>query len=1365
MILTGGTGILYAQSDGLQIKFLNISITDSTVYNHLPADFPYPVLSLIQIKDNYQHYIHGLAAMDTWLGPDDITEIGLPVNDVWKVITERHRYEDNYPPNQNVKEMMPQFMVAELSQVEGYGVSMALAMDYSGSMGAGIAEAEKAARYLVRKINKNDEVAILKITASSEVYQNFTSDTTLLMQAINTPTPDGGGTLLNQGIYDAVQLCAGARGRRAVVVYTDGLNDMPGPAAQEIIDLAKSMGVIVFTIGLGDEIDEEDLGEIAIETGGYYRRTPSPASLGLIYQQIYHYINGFYALAHTSTDPFYNGTWRRVDVDIESEQHLKGHGWGSYYVPFLPRNVRVHNKVVSDSVMVFEGDTLYFATSEDLVNYTLTVNCDGPGIAHDIVLKNVPDSHVLPVSFEVDPDTVIGDTLIWKIARMDGDTQLRFDYQARVSTYLPMQTVELVNRAFINCPFDSIPGDNESNSILLAKGHPDFVVRCMPPPGLASPGHPLSLPAMLYNWGNASAVVPVSVRFYLGSPGAELLDEVIVPSLNFSDSVRVTGVWSEPVEGVHEIFVVADELNEIKELREQNNQDSCTIQVGIDDLQMQISGIHFGQWLRNVQGRFPEQILTRVNVLDQNLHTVFGLANASQWIGTAQPAETGLPSGSHWSMLTESPWTCQYPVCRTDVREGMRITEIRQDTFSVVFLAENSQSMQGWRQQAQLEILHIMDPEKDWGAVIGLGASVELLQGFTQDTMLLSQAFQSHGQSQNQPVYEGCMEGIELAADRSGRRAVIAMVSGQEQGGSQSSGSVISASLDQCVPVYVIQIGSSPANPDFKTLADTSGGWYFQISHQDDASGVTVLLRDMLRNYYGLSHASPDTLRNETLRRIHAAVDAFGVSAGDAGVYRAPAGYADLAIEKTGQALSMYLEQDETIPKVQPGDSVAYTVTVRNTGHYDLTQIQVTDLLPDNLILSRASSPYTATGNNSVRWTIETLPVFTQTRITYTCFVDTVPGAPAFLMTNRASVSHSHDEIDNNNFSDAVIRYIPLRGPDVRILKTGRADSSVIVRQDSVFISDPGDTVHYTIQVINHGEMLCHETTVTDTLSRWVNLIGIPDGADYQDGVLSWTLGPLASRGGFVTLSYTCDVDTFLPPWDEMIINTAHAAASEDLFPGDNTVSDTMWVVGLLPPGPQIQVSRSQIEPGDSVGISVMTPIYIEGWDLVVFYEDGYENRSYADAFISQHDLNPAQWIDIAPVFDETYMRTAQKHEMIGFVIETFDVWGSVRADTAYVNVRSSDEFALDRNVFRPGHDGNLQLRFKLSSNRYATVHIFDLSGHHICELAGRAFLAGWNELVWSGADKSGRFIGSGVYLAVLEAGDYRQAKKFIVVR
>ena len=207
------------------------------------------------------------------------------------------------------------------------------------------------------------------------------------------------------------------------------------------------------------------------------------------------------------------------------------------------------------------------------------------------------------------------------------------------------------------------------------------------------------------------------------------------------------------------------------------------------------------------------------------------------------------------------------------------------------------------------------------------------------------------------------------------------------------------------------------------------------------------------------------------------------------------------------------------------------------------------------------------------------------------------------------------------------------------------------------------------------------------------------------------------------------------------------------------------WAVGIVPPDPAVRVSPEEIEPRDSVAVQVWSPVEAASWDLVVLFEDGSRIEDFADAFIRDHTLMPNSWTAVSPRFGETLMRTEKEEEAASVVLITVDSWGVTRTDTARFRIRSSNEFYLDENVFNAASAAQLGLRFKLSSNRDARITIYDVSGAYISTALEGPHPAGWNRGAWDGCDEAGRPQGSGIYVAVLQAGSFRKAHKFILIR
>ncbi|MCB9088049.1 MAG: hypothetical protein H6628_07040 [Calditrichae bacterium] len=62
-------------------------------------------------------------------------------------------------------------------------------------------------------------------------------------------------------------------------------------------------------------------------------------------------------------------------------------------------------------------------------------------------------------------------------------------------------------------------------------------------------------------------------------------------------------------------------------------------------------------------------------------------------------------------------------------------------------------------------------------------------------------------------------------------------------------------------------------------------------------------------------------------------------------------------------------------------------------------------------------------------------------------------------------------------------------------------------------------------------------------------------------------------------------------------------------------------------------------------------------------------------------------------------------------------------------------------------------------------MSIFDLLGRKVRTLVQQPRPAGSHAVRWDGRDAHGRALASGVYVCYLSAGDFRQARKIILLR
>jgi Mg-chelatase subunit ChlD len=181
---------------------------------------------------------------------------------------------------------------------------VAVTIDLSGSMNNDgdnppepISSVLKAARDFVLRLNDRDQASLISFATEAETISELTPHrgqvATLVQNLEIKPESETGSTNTGDGIRFAIgTLEAGQHNkdaRRAIVLLTDGLATAPDPEpenyARDAASEARRKGIEVFTIGLGTELNESFLQEIATDNTHYFR-APTTEKLGDIYASI-----------------------------------------------------------------------------------------------------------------------------------------------------------------------------------------------------------------------------------------------------------------------------------------------------------------------------------------------------------------------------------------------------------------------------------------------------------------------------------------------------------------------------------------------------------------------------------------------------------------------------------------------------------------------------------------------------------------------------------------------------------------------------------------------------------------------------------------------------------------------------------------------------------------------------------------------------------------------------------------------------------------------------------------------------------------------------------------------------------------------
>ncbi len=1255
---------LLSAQDQLKVEFDFTSISSATEISGVQADFPYWVLSLITIRDQNNHYVHGLADTSRWLAPTDTNQVGLLVDDVWNTILEYHEEDNAIPPDPNVKSLNPSYMVREALDIEGYTTSMAMVMDYSSSMEDQVYVAEDASRSFIRRVNRRDRLALIKFTGKIEMMQEFTSDTTLLMEALESPTSDRHVTALYDAVYLALEACADEPGRPAVIAYTDGADNASGHSLNGVIAYARELDIPVFLIGLGLNPNNASLSRLAEETGGLYVVTPSAEGLEEIYIDIYSRIRGYYVLATNSPDPDPNGTWRNIDLTVEYND-AEGQALGRYFVSYIAPDIEVSATIQNGDV---EGQVIPAAAGGDTLTYSILLVNQAEGPAFNVkVVDDVADSlDVLEAGLF---NTFLSnDSLVWEIPRMEIGDSLILNYVARIRPVMPMDSIPLINHIQVHCPDDADTTNNRTTTTVWGRGLADLIPRMVKPNITISPGYPFTLSAYIQNNGTADIVHPFTVSFSL--PDGTVISSDTVNTLIIGDSVLVEVVWPDPERGEYNIEVFADNTLKIPELNEENNKHLQGVKVGVENFQVQISDVTYSESIQNITGYFHESILSRIQIIDQNDNPVKSLATFEQWVGPDDMTDINVAAKNVWTKFLEYH---RHEVDVPDdnvVRDDMLVTEQRGQSYSLGLVIDFAQDY-SWIQQP-LNNFVASWTRSEAGAVTSAETSLDL-QTLTQDIGLIRQSIDQDYEATARLTFDAINTSLQQIRQTSYRHGVLAILGGEDTGSEISLNVLSEKALEAKIPIYIVQTGNSISN-DLQFLAEQTGGFYWLAGDVDELSETLISVERILQNFYVTAHTSSDTLQNGIWRTIDAEVTVFGWTDSDSGFYQAPAGIADVGVKKSSRTNYFTVQEGDTLYSASPGDTVYYSFQVTNTGHQVLSNITVSDVLPSAMsFLTATPNPLEISGD-TLKWQIATLPVFTTQNYSYQCIVDTIRSATSFYMINQLTADCLQDTSKKNNVDQDSVLFIPLGPANLDIKKHALGDSLVVSGQDTIWYTNPGSLVDYALLITNIGALNARDVIVEDILADYLTLNhAIPTPDEISGDTLRWNIDQISGHHSKVSIFYSCLVDSQVPPWKIPVVNYALVTSPDDTLPQNNAASDTIWVTGLYPPDPEIQVAPSLVEPGDSVDVQVMTPVEVKDWDLIVIFEDGSQQTTYGDPFIQSTPLVPNVWTPVIPPFGNTYFTIPGGKEVVAVVFETTDVWDVVRSDTAWFTIGVTD--------------------------------------------------------------------------------------------
>jgi VWFA-related protein len=228
-------------------------------------------------------------------------------------------------------------------------LSLGVAIDTSVSQGRLLNTEREAAKGFLRSVlQSGDQAFVMSFDVDVRLLGDFTNAATELAQAVdsaeinetgksilpeNAAASSTGGTHL----YDAVYLASGElmkarRGRKVLLLVTDGEDQGSKTNLQKSIEAAEKADVIVYSIIVSDPEFYSLMGgsyhgstsvsELARETGGRTIRVKSIEQIDQAFQQIARELRSQYLLGYSPSNLRHDSSFRRIRVKIRGHNYI-----------------------------------------------------------------------------------------------------------------------------------------------------------------------------------------------------------------------------------------------------------------------------------------------------------------------------------------------------------------------------------------------------------------------------------------------------------------------------------------------------------------------------------------------------------------------------------------------------------------------------------------------------------------------------------------------------------------------------------------------------------------------------------------------------------------------------------------------------------------------------------------------------------------------------------------------------------------------------------------------------------------------------------------------------------------------------------
>jgi Ca-activated chloride channel family protein len=251
--------------------------------------------------------------------PEEIAQIDVDLVELYTTVLDRQGHPVTTglsAKDFTVAEDGARQQIARFERVTDLPIHAAVAIDVSASMAPNLEEAQAAAlRFLQGTVRPKDRAEVITFNDHPMLAVKFTKDVKALAGGLAGLKAERGTALYDSLIFSFYTF-NGLKGRRALLLLSDGKDEGSRFTFEEALEFARRAGVTVYPIGLGEQVDKRKLSRIAEETGGRAFFPKAAGDLAGIYAAIEEELRSQYLIAYQSTTTRTDPGFRTVDLKV-----------------------------------------------------------------------------------------------------------------------------------------------------------------------------------------------------------------------------------------------------------------------------------------------------------------------------------------------------------------------------------------------------------------------------------------------------------------------------------------------------------------------------------------------------------------------------------------------------------------------------------------------------------------------------------------------------------------------------------------------------------------------------------------------------------------------------------------------------------------------------------------------------------------------------------------------------------------------------------------------------------------------------------------------------------------------------------------